>query len=166
MIIDHKIGNLFTQAPTGKTVDYIFLEWFETRKRILTKLSQYQRMVSLQFLDKNPELTEGDILWEGESDIIAVGVLPCDCLVIQPADLLETAAICYEIGNKHLPLFYEAGALLVPFEMPLFSILQLQGFSVMREQRKLLRPLKTSVAAHPIPLSIHAISSTKSSMTT
>jgi urease accessory protein len=55
-------------------------------------------------------------LFEDEQIIIAIEVLPCDCLVIQLKDMFEMASVCYEIGNKHLPLFFEENALLVPFE--------------------------------------------------
>ncbi len=58
------------------------------------------------------------------------------------------ASVCYEIGNKHLPLFYESDELLVPYEDPLFRLLAAGGFNPVREKRKLLQPLKTTVAAH------------------
>jgi urease accessory protein len=58
------------------------------------------------------------------------------------------AVACYEIGNKHLPLFYEGDAILIPYEAPLLKMLQSCGFTLATEQRKLLHPLKTSVAPH------------------
>ena len=58
------------------------------------------------------------------------------------------ASVCYEIGNKHLPLFYENDELLVPFELPLFRLLEAQGYDVRQEERKLLQPLKTTVSPH------------------
>jgi urease accessory protein len=58
------------------------------------------------------------------------------------------ASVCYEIGNKHLPLFYESDELLVPFELPLFRLLSAQGYDVKQEERKLLQPLKTTVSPH------------------
>ena len=58
------------------------------------------------------------------------------------------ASVCYEIGNKHLPLFYEADQLLVPFEMPLYKLLSAQGYIIIKEKRKLLKPLKTTVSPH------------------
>jgi urease accessory protein len=62
--------------------------------------------------------------------------------------MFEMASICYEIGNKHLPLFFENDELLVPFEMPLYKLLTAQGYGVKQEQRKLLQPLKTTVSPH------------------
>jgi urease accessory protein len=58
------------------------------------------------------------------------------------------ASVCYEIGNKHLPLFYEKDELLVPFEMPLFRLLSTQGYAIKQDYKRLLHPLKTTIASH------------------
>jgi urease accessory protein len=58
------------------------------------------------------------------------------------------ASVCYEIGNKHLPLFFDKDELLVPFETPLLRLLSAQGYAIKQDNRKLLYPLKTTVAAH------------------
>jgi len=153
MLIQNKIGNLATVEINQRKVDYIFLEWHESRKRILRKTTESGIEVAIQFLNKNPELTEGDVLFADDETIIAVCIHPCDCIVLQPKNMFEMATMCYEIGNKHLPLFYESDQLLVPFEMPLFRILSAQGFDVQQATRKLLQPLKTTVAPHNVSIS-------------
>jgi urease accessory protein len=62
--------------------------------------------------------------------------------------MFEMASVCYEIGNKHLPLFYEDECLLVPLDIPLMRLLSAQGYDVKEEKRKLLQPLKTTVSPH------------------
>jgi urease accessory protein len=68
--------------------------------------------------------------------------------VIAPQNMFEMASICYEIGNKHLPLFYADDELLIPFEVPIFRLLTAQGFLVKQEDRQLLQPLTTTVTPH------------------
>jgi urease accessory protein len=147
MLIQQKLGNVNSQ-PAIKPIDWLPLEWYEARKRVLRKTTQSGREVSIKFLNENPDLTEGDILLEDEQIIIAVQILPCPCIVVAPKNMFEMASICYEIGNKHLPLFYEAEQLLVPFEQPLYKLLQAQGYSVEQQEKKLLQQLKTTVAPH------------------
>lgn len=148
MIIQKKIGNLTTSAIGNKNIDWLLLEWYETNKRILRKKTKSGKDISLKFMNENPGLTQGDVLFEDAETIIVVEILACDCLVIHPKDMQEMASVCYEIGNKHLPLFFEANELLVPFEQPLFRLLTAQGYVVRQEKRKLLYPLKTTVSAH------------------
>lgn len=148
MIINQKIGRLNPYDINQQKVDYILLEWYETRKRIWRKTTQSGIEISMKFLDENPDLTEGDILFADDTSIIAVLVNPCECIVVQPKNMFEVASVCYEIDNKHLPLFYEKDLLLVPFEMPLYNLLISQGYNVQQEKRKLIQPLKTTVSPH------------------
>ena len=148
MIIKTKIGNINNYSINTKTIDFIELHWFETNKRIQRKFTKSGVEISLKFLNENPVLTEGDILFEDEKTVIVITVLPCECLVIAPTNMFEMASVCYEIGNKHPPLFFENDELLDPFEMPLYKLLIAQEYIVKQEQRKLLQPLKTSVAPH------------------
>jgi urease accessory protein len=150
MLILEKIGHINSYQINNQTIDLLELEWFEARKRILIKETKNGKEISLKFLNANPELTEGDILYADEITIVVVSILPCKCIVMQPKNMFEMASVCYEIGNKHLPLFYEADQLLVPFEMPLYNLLLVQGYAVNQEERKLLHPLKTSVMPHTV----------------
>jgi len=148
MLVQQKVGNIEGYAIENKTIEKIELEWFETNKRILHKKTNAGMDVSLRFLKENQQLTEGDILFEDEKKLIVVEIKSCDAIVIKPASMQEMASICYEIGNKHLPLFYFADELLTAFEKPLYNLLLSSGYDVKQGQRKLLHPLKTTVSPH------------------
>ena len=148
MLIQEKIGNVRSFAVDGRVIDPVELEWYETGKRILRKRTRGGEEIALKFLRESPALGEGDVFYEDAAKLIVVAIVACEALVICPVSLYEVAAICYEIGNKHLPLFYEKEELLAPFEAPLFRSLTAAGYAVRKEERKLLQPFKTSVAAH------------------
>ena len=148
MLIQEKTGNLSLSSVKREKIDWLELEWYETTKRIFRKRTKAGKDVSLKFLNENPALTEGDILYEDDQTIIAISILPCDALVIKPKNMFEMASVCYEIGNKHLPLFYEDNELLVPFELPLFRLLSAQGYDIRRVKRKLIQALNTTVSPH------------------
>ncbi len=148
MLIQEKLGTLQNVDCSGRVVDWLPLEWHETGKRILHRRTVKGIDVTLKFLGTAQQLQQDDVLHADEKTIIAVQVLPCDVIIIQPKTMHEMAAACYEIGNKHLPLFYEESTLLIPYEAPLFRMLQASGFDIKKEVRQLLHPLKTSVAAH------------------
>lgn len=148
MLIQQKTGNINAIDINNRNIDWLPLEWYEAGKRILRRQTRAGQDIALKFLNKNPALTQGDVLYESDRLIIAVEILPCEVLVIQPANLFEMASVCYEIGNKHLPLFFDKDELLVPFEMPLFRLLSAQGYVIKQDKRKLLYPLKTTVAPH------------------
>jgi len=148
MIIKEKIGSLEKIDINDRVIDYLELEWYETTKRILHKKTNAGEEVVLKFLNGSQNLTEGDVVYEDEQSLIVISIKPCEVIVIKPKSMYERSYVCYEIGNKHLPLFYENDELLVPYEAPLFKMLQASGFDLIKEERKLLNQLKTSVMPH------------------
>ena len=148
IVIQQKIGTLQSFPVNNRVLDFVHIEWHETNKRIQRKKTESGCEISLKFLNSNPGLTEGDILWEDERSVLVVSVIPCDCIVIKPVSMQEMAAICYEIGNKHLPLYFEGEELLIPYEAPLFRLLLASRYPAKLEKRKLLTAFKTSVQSH------------------
>lgn len=148
MLVKEKIGTIGFFAINNRKLDYLLIEWYETNKRILHKKTIGGQDISLKFLNENPQLAEGDVIYEDDFNIVVVDIIPCNTIVIRPRTMFEMASVCYEIGNKHVPLFFENEELLVPFESPLFRTLKASGFDAVEEKRKLLHPLKTSVLPH------------------
>lgn len=148
MLIREKIGNLKSFETAGCTVDFLPVEWYETGKRILNKQTVSGKEVVLKFLAQAQNLQQDDVLYADEKTVIAVDIIACNVIIIEPATMYDMALICYEIGNKHLPLFYVENKIMLPYEAPIFRMLQAAGFGVKQERRKLLHPLKTSVAPH------------------
>lgn len=149
MLIETICGRLEDlQLHSGIEIDYLDVEWYETTQKIFHTSTRSGRPFIGRFLNDRHRLGENDVLYAGEDMVLLVAVKPCEAIVIPLDDLTTTAAICYEIGNKHLPLFLEEQELLVPFDGPAFAQLNLAGFNVSRAVRKLLNPLKTSVAPH------------------
>lgn len=151
MLIKDKKGNISSFEIGSRLVDTISIDWYETRSRIMHKQSKLGEQVVIKFLQSNPDLKEGDILWFDDTRVIAVKIKPCKAIIIKPSNILEAANIAFEIGNKHLPLFYEKDDLLIPYDEPLYKLLQASGYVMKIEDRKLNNPLKTSVSPHAHP---------------
>lgn len=148
MLVNQKTGNIHSFDVANRTIDFVLIEWYEANKRILHKTTQSGKEVVLKFLNETQNLAEGDILFSDETTIIVVNIQPCEAIIISPSTMSEMAAVCYEIGNKHLPLFYDNNNLLIPFDAPIFKLLTAAGYKPKVENRKLLNQLKTTVSPH------------------
>lgn len=146
MIINKKV--IKSREAELKKPDIVWLQWYETNKRILHKQTSSGKNISLKFLNENPAFEAGDVLYEDDNSIIVVDILPAEAIVIKPANMFEMASLCYEIGNKHLPLFYEDETLMVPYESPLHKYLIAAGYKISVEEKKLQHPLRTTVTPH------------------
>lgn len=148
MIIHKKLGRLNDIILEDRYIDLLPIEWYETNKRILHKQTNSGKPVVIKFLNQSPDLTQDDVIFADGQCIVAIDIQPCDAIIIQPASMQQMAAVCYEIGNKHLPLFLQGDEVLVPYEAPLLRMLTAAGFNPLREKRKLLHPLRTTVSPH------------------
>jgi urease accessory protein len=148
MIIKTKLGNMGSMEVGEKQIDYLDLEWYELSKRIINKSTRSGREIFLKFLGTSEPFQQDDVLYADQDLVIAIDVIPCDVIEIHPTSMFEMASLCYEIGNKHVPLFYEGETILVPFEFPLFRLLENSGFNPRKGQKKLLHSFKTTVAPH------------------
>ena len=148
MIIKEKLGNIKDVEVDDKSIDHVLLEWHETGKRILHKHSVSGKEITIRFLKENQRLTEGDIIYKDDEMLIVIDILPCEVIIIHPDNMHEMASVCYEIGNKHLPLFLQEDELLVPFEAPLFRLLSSAGYNVTQGNKKLINPLRSTVTPH------------------
>ncbi|MCW3467270.1 urease accessory protein UreE [Chitinophaga nivalis] len=148
MIIDTIIGNLDTTDTSGLQIDLLSLEWFETTKRILRKHTQGGMEIGIRFLKEGQRLKQGDILYRNDTKIVAVDILPSDAIVVTPRSLLEMGSVCYEIGNKHLPVFIQQDQVLIPFEEPIFRWLIASGYATTKEHTRLTNLLNANVQPH------------------
>jgi len=148
MILKEKLGNLNDILIGKRSVDRVLLEWYETEKRILHKKSASGIEIVIKSLKESLRLAQDDIIYMDDELIIAIDIVPCESIIVAPRNMNEAVMISYEIGNKHLPLFSFANELMIPYDAPALRMLQASGFDVKTESRKLLHPLRTSVAPH------------------
>ena len=147
MIIQQIIGNIDTYDTTNKKLDLVSLEWHETRKRILHKITHSGREIAMKFLNNTLCLNDGDILYEDNEHLIVIDILECDVIIVKPEGMLQMASVCYEIGNRHLSLYYQHEELLIAYDPPLYKILLSAGYDLRVEKKKLMNPITTSVLA-------------------
>lgn len=154
MIIEQKAGTLQDTNIGSRAIDYLRLEWFETTKRIQRRKTESGREIAIRFLKEGQRLSQNDIVFMDEQVAIVVDINPCDAIEVSPKSLLEMGTVCYEIGNKHLPLFIQDDLVLMPFEEPIYKWLNAKGFNATKVHTKLLNLLNSTVQPHTHPLGI------------
>lgn len=148
MLIKEILGNTVLQSLGDLKIDLLEIEWYEATKRIQRKTSNDGTDLSIKFLREGQRLQDGDILFKNDEKAIVVHIKPCDTIVITPKNMLQMGTVCYEIGNKHMPLFIQGELVLMPFEMPMFRWLEAGGYEPAKEEHQLLNILKSNVEPH------------------
>lgn len=148
MLITEVAGNIARDPIEGSHIDLLEIEWYEANKPVQRKVSNDGTELKLKLLKEGQLLHEGDILYRDRQEAIVVHIKPCDAIVLKPKTMLEMGTICYEIGNKHLPLFIQDDLVLMPFEAPMYNWLEASGYMPSRAQHQLLNLLKSNVTPH------------------
>lgn len=158
MIVTHVINNIaHNQNDANTHYDYLDLEWYELNKKIIRKMTHDGSDIGIQLSADHAGLKDGDVLHQKDNNYIIVNVVPSECIVIDIHDIHEMARVCYEIGNRHAPLFFDAlhsQQLLLPMDKPLLALLNKMGSHTSIAQKKLILPLG-GASAHHDPHSHH-----------
>lgn len=144
MLITEKIGNINFFNANNRKIDYVVLEWHETNKRILHKKTVSGLDVIMEFVNENPALSEGDIIYEDDFKVIAIELKECETIVLRPKSMIEMGRICNEIGESHQQAFYQSDEILIAYEDSLFRSFSAAGYDISIEKRKLVTPLLKS----------------------
>lgn len=132
----------------NKERDVFEIEWYEAAKTIIRRSTKCGVEIAVKKNNRAP-LSDGDILWQDDSNYIELVIKPCECIVFAPRTLREMGIICFEIGNKHIPVFIDDdNQVCVAYESPLYTLLERAGYQPRIEERKLLRTHMLSVNGH------------------
>jgi urease accessory protein len=148
MLIQEIIGNS-AEIPLGnRTIDRLPLEWYECTKKIQRKKTGSGVDLAIKLLKEGQRLHQDDILFINDDRAILVEILPTDAIVITPVDIYEMGRICYEIGNKHLPLFIQDNKVMIPYEEPIFNWLKAGNYDIRIKNVRLLNMLNANIQPH------------------
>jgi urease accessory protein len=121
----------------GRTIDFFEIEWYEASKSRMKKKTRGGVEVLVEKSHRSA-LEDGDLLYLSEERAILLKIKPCDCVVLRPRSLQEVGTICFEIGNKHVPIFMtDENEVCVAYDAPLYELLLSEGFRVEIEERVL-----------------------------
>ena len=133
--VTHALGK---DLDTGqRNVDVLEVEWHETAKSRMRRKTKGGQEVLINRTDRG-SFQDGDILYLSDERVIILRIKPCDCIVLRPASLQEVGTICFEIGNKHVPIFMtEQEEVCVAYDGYLYQMLLSGGFAPAIEERVL-----------------------------
>ena len=111
MLCEQIYGKLSEADTAGKTVEYVDMEWHEAFKKIHRKTTDKGREIGIRMDDSvlSRGLLQDDVIYVDDELVIAVNTPPCEVIEIsfEKGYAFMAAKVCYEIGNRHAPLFWE-----------------------------------------------------------
>lgn len=140
MVCEKVIGKLKDVDITGKTVEYVDIEWHEAFKKIHRKVTGQGREVGIRMDDSilTRGLFQDDVIYDADGVVIVVNTPSCEVIEVSlaPGHEKYVAKVCYEIGNRHAPLSEHPGFLLNSGKRPekWVPVLQKQSKNCMQKR--------------------------------
>ena len=155
MLCEKILGRTDQMDLSGYQLDYVNIEWFEAFKKIHKKVTDKGEEVGIRLDDTvlSRGLYEGDILYLDKERALVVHTPKCMVIRVKVDENHPhmAAKVCYEIGNRHAPLFYgeEENTFITPYNEPMYLMLEkLHGVTATKEIQRLDFDRRISAAVH------------------
>lgn len=154
MLCEQVLGKREDLDVSGKTVEYVNIEWHEAFKRIHKKITDQGREVGIRMDDSilSRGLFQGDVIYQDENVTVVVNTPPCEIIEITlaPGHEKMAAKVCYEIGNRHAPLFWgEKDTFITIYNEPMLVMLsKIHGVTAEKKTAKLDFDRRISASIH------------------
>ena len=155
MVCEHFYAKLPEFHTSGKTIESVDIEGHEAFKKIHKKTTDHGTELGIRMDDSilTRGLYQGDVLYADDEKIIAVNTPPCEVIrgSLTPGHEKQAAKVCYEIGNRHAPLFWgdKENTFITIYNEPMMAMLEkLHGVKAEKTVRKLDFDRRISAAIH------------------
>lgn len=154
MLCEQVLGKLHDFDTAGKTVEYVDIEWHEAFKKIHKKTTDKGTEVGIRMDDSilTRGLYQDDVIYADDEKIVAVNTPPTEIIrvALTPGHDKMAAKVCYEIGNRHAPLFWgEDDTFITIYNEPMLVMLQkIHGVTAEKEIFKLDFDKRISASIH------------------
>ena len=155
MLCEKILGRADQTDLSGRQLDYVNIEWVEAFKKIHKKVTDKGEEVGIRLDDTvlSRGLYEGDILYLDKERALVVHTPKCMVIRVKVDENHPhmAAKVCYEIGNRHAPLFYgeEENTFITPYNEPMYLMLEkLHGVTATKEIQRLDFDRRISAAVH------------------
>ena len=154
MLCEQVLGKLNEFDTTGKEIETVDIEWHEAFKKIHRKVTGQGREVGIRMDDSilTRGLFQDDVIYDADGVVIVLNTPPCEVIEVSlaPGHEKYVAKVCYEIGNRHAPLFWgENDTFITIYNEPMLLMLQkLHGVTAEKELKKLDFDQRISASIH------------------
>lgn len=135
MIVEQIVGHVANVTSEGLHMERVYLTSDELVKRVQRVVTDHGRELGIR-LKEQKDLTDGDILFMDDRNMIVVSVNADDLLILKPSSLKQMGEIAHQLGNRHLPAQFEGEEMLVQYDYLVEELLQQLAIPYYREKRK------------------------------
>ena len=105
--------------------DILPLQWYEVNRRIIKRKTIQGIEISLNRPAFTPR-KDGEIVFQTSELQVKSRIEPCLCIVLNTQDIEVIGSFCFDVGNRHLPIFKIDDKFVVSYDGHLFEALSIK----------------------------------------
>lgn len=109
-------------ADSNREIDFLPLQWYEVNRTVIKRKTEGGRDVSLYRSSGTP-IHDGEVVHTTDDIIVKARIEPCICIVLHSDDIATIGSFCFDVGNRHLPIFCIDDKIVVSYDGRLFQAL-------------------------------------------
>lgn len=109
-------------TDSNREIDFLSLQWYEVNRTVIKRKTEGGRDVSLSRSSETP-IHDGEIVYKEDGVIVKARIEPCICIVLHADDMTIIGSFCFDVGNRHLPIFLIDDKIVVSYDGRLFQAL-------------------------------------------
>lgn len=117
MLVEAPLGNI-SNLSSELPFDWLDLAWEECFRRAVRKQTRSGRLIRT-LLKLGTILRYGDVLIQDSQGVVAVNVVPCEVVVVEPKNTSEMASLAYKLGDLHVPMEISETEIITPCDGPI-----------------------------------------------
>lgn len=103
-------------------IDFLSLQWYEVNRTVIKRKTEGGRAISLSRFPGTP-IHDDEIVHTTDSLVVKARIEPCICIVLHADDIATIGSFCFDVGNRHLPIFCIEDKIVVSYDGRLFQAL-------------------------------------------
>jgi|SRR5690606_4704653 len=124
-------------TDSNREIDFLSLQWYEVNRTVIKRTTEGGRDVSLYRSPGEP-IHDGEIVQATDDVIVKARIEPCICIVLHADDMATIGGFCFDVGNRHLPVFCIDDKIVVSYDGRLFQALSGKYGDKVQMEKKVL----------------------------
>ncbi len=137
MLVEKVLGKYEKGKPENRIIHRVLLDETGMQKRHQRTFSEDGMDVAITLRD-DEVLSDGDVLYIDDTQIVVVEAKEEKVFVLRPQDYRQWAKACYNIGNMHQHAYLTQEEILVPYDPILETVIGKLKVPYRSEMRKLI----------------------------
>ncbi|QBQ42661.1 urease accessory protein UreE [Sphingobacterium psychroaquaticum] len=103
--------------------DTLLIEWYEVNKTLFNRKTVGGTPVTVR-RDVGQSIKNEELISTVDGMVVRIRIKPCTCMILTTENMATLGSFCFDVGNRHLPVFLIGKSVAVAYDARLYQALK------------------------------------------